>query len=521
MDRELTQLGQSTQRQAVRLARARQLLRIRDDQLLGRRGRDREDPRREFVAGLGLQQRRILAAVQEVLVGDARGLLLDDLALLPAIAHAHREAADGRARRQRDAEAPLARAVLRVAEDQVQLGERQRIVDDRLRRQRHQLQARAVGAGQAQRRGRLGREHAGRAGFGREHLRRARRVRPGDAQRNAERPQQDRLPRGAEASIGEPNARRMCERVWMGSCPLYTHELANGSKPTGRSADKSAGGAARRAGGGRAREPSPDPNASATARLTARACPGACADAAGAQAGRITVARAAGLGARSHQPSSDRHAPAGRVSPRAAGRLAAHRRAAPPAPPARGPRSHARRAGRPVVPAARARAAPPARARRSPPARNRRAVRRSARCAAHAARSSSSSASSANAGTSSLNDWQSMVCSPLRLTVSNLASFAIASFTRILTVPSGLPVLAAISLWLKPLEVSERDRLPLLGRQLVQRRRHAQLVAPALDLLAREDLRRRDQRSAPTPPRPRATSSPSSAADRSRGCARS
>ena len=49
----------------------------------------------------------------------------------------------------------------------------------------------------------------------------------------------------------------------------------------------------------------------------------------------------------------------------------------------------------------------------------------------------------------------------------------------------------------QPLEVGERDRLPLLGGQLVQRRRHAQLVAPALDLLAGQDLRRRDQRSAP------------------------
>ena len=134
-DRQVVDPGQPTQRQAVRLVRARQLLRVRDDQLLGRRRRDREDARREFVARFGLQQRRVLAPVQEILVRDARRLLLDDLALLPAIAHAHREAADGRARRQRDAEAPLARAVLRVAEREVQLGERQRIVDHRLRGQ--------------------------------------------------------------------------------------------------------------------------------------------------------------------------------------------------------------------------------------------------------------------------------------------------------------------------------------------------------------------------------------------------
>ena len=33
---------------------------------------------------------------------------------------------------------------------------------------------------------------------------------------------------------------------------------------------------------------------------------------------------------------------------------------------------------------------------------------------------------------------------------NSAASFAMASFTRILTVPSGLAVLAAISLWLRP-----------------------------------------------------------------------
>ncbi len=210
-DRQVAQLGQPTQRQAVGLARARQLLRIRDDELFGRGRRDREDPRRELVAGLGLEQRRVLAPVQEVLVGDARRLLLDDLALLPAVTHAHREAADGRARRQRDAEAALTRAVLRVAEDEVELGERQRIVDDRLRRQRYQLQARAVRAGQAQGRRRFGREHARRAGFGREHLRRARRVRPRDAQRDAERPQQDRLRAARSRSVNRTRDRCACD----------------------------------------------------------------------------------------------------------------------------------------------------------------------------------------------------------------------------------------------------------------------------------------------------------------------
>ena len=111
--------------------------------------RDGEHARRELVARLRLQQRRVLPAVQEVLVGDARRLVLDDLALLPAIADPHGEPADRRARRQRDPEAPFTHPVLRVAEDEVQLGEGERIVDRRVGRQRHQLEPGAVGGGQA------------------------------------------------------------------------------------------------------------------------------------------------------------------------------------------------------------------------------------------------------------------------------------------------------------------------------------------------------------------------------------
>ena len=148
-DRQRPQARQPPQRQAIGLTGTRQLLRIRDDDLLGRRRRDREHARRKLVARLGLQQRRVLLVVQEVFVGDARRLLLDDLPLLPALADPHREPADRRAGRQRDPEAPLAHPVLRVAEGQVQLGEGERIVDRRVGRQRHQLEAGAVGCGQA------------------------------------------------------------------------------------------------------------------------------------------------------------------------------------------------------------------------------------------------------------------------------------------------------------------------------------------------------------------------------------
>ena len=148
-DRQRPQARQPAQRQPVGLARARQLLRVRDDDLLGRSRRDGEHPRRELVARLGLQQRRVLLVVQEVFVGDARRLLLDDLPFLPAIADPHREPADGRAGWQRDPEAPFTHPVLRVAEGQVQLGEGERVVDRRVGRQRHQLEPGAVRRGQA------------------------------------------------------------------------------------------------------------------------------------------------------------------------------------------------------------------------------------------------------------------------------------------------------------------------------------------------------------------------------------
>ena len=60
-----------------------QLLHVGDDELLASVRGDREDARRELVAGGVLEQRGVLLAMEEVLVGRACGLLLDDLALLP------------------------------------------------------------------------------------------------------------------------------------------------------------------------------------------------------------------------------------------------------------------------------------------------------------------------------------------------------------------------------------------------------------------------------------------------------
>ncbi|PRP92337.1 hypothetical protein ENSA5_49680 [Enhygromyxa salina] len=89
--------------------------------------------------------------MEEVLVGSARGLALDDLALLPARADLHRKARDRGVGRQVDLKAPLDRAGLGVVEDEVELGEGERLLNDRAPGQRDQPQARPVARGQAQR----------------------------------------------------------------------------------------------------------------------------------------------------------------------------------------------------------------------------------------------------------------------------------------------------------------------------------------------------------------------------------
>ena len=84
-----------------------QLLRVGQDELLAPARRDREHPRAELVARRLLEQRRVLAPVQELLVGAPRGLQLDHLALLPAPVDLHGEAADRGVGRQGHAELPL------------------------------------------------------------------------------------------------------------------------------------------------------------------------------------------------------------------------------------------------------------------------------------------------------------------------------------------------------------------------------------------------------------------------------
>ncbi len=150
---------QTAQGQAIGRADLGQVLRVRDDDVLGAARGDGEDARVELVAGLFLQQGRILAAVQEVLVGAARGLELDHLGLLPAGVEVHGQAADGSALGQRDGEAALDDAIERIREAQLELGEGQRAVDHGAGIERHQAQARAVRGGERQRRG-LGEQRA-------------------------------------------------------------------------------------------------------------------------------------------------------------------------------------------------------------------------------------------------------------------------------------------------------------------------------------------------------------------------
>ncbi len=126
------------------------LLLVGDDQLLAAAGRDGEDARGELVAGVLLEQGRILAAVEEVFVGGVRLLALDDLALLVALVGLHGEAADGGALGQDDGEVALDDAVLGVLEDQVELGEGERIVEDGAAGEADQGEAGAGRGGEAE-----------------------------------------------------------------------------------------------------------------------------------------------------------------------------------------------------------------------------------------------------------------------------------------------------------------------------------------------------------------------------------
>jgi len=101
VDPELTQRAAPQQLAAQRVAvperrpLERQHLRVADaDAFLGVR-EDREDARLEQVAAAPLQQARVLAAAQDVLVDRACALLLDDVGLDQLAADPHAEPADG------------------------------------------------------------------------------------------------------------------------------------------------------------------------------------------------------------------------------------------------------------------------------------------------------------------------------------------------------------------------------------------------------------------------------------------
>ena len=164
-DVQLADLGQAEEGEDVGLVGPHQGVRVGDDQLLAAARRDREDAGRELVAGLLLEQRRVLPAVEEVLVGLAGALALHHLPLLPAAVGLEREPRQRRARRQGDAEAAFDHPVAGVLEGQVQLGEGERRGEDAVGRQGDQVEPGAVRGGEADRGLRLGRRRAG--GLGR------------------------------------------------------------------------------------------------------------------------------------------------------------------------------------------------------------------------------------------------------------------------------------------------------------------------------------------------------------------
>ena len=152
-DVEPADLGQSMEGEDIGLVRPRHGVRIGDDDLLARPRRDREDAGRELVAGLLFEEGRVLAAVKEVFIGLAGALALHHLALLPAAGNLQSEAGEGGAGRQGDAEAAFHDLIPWVLEGQVQLGERERRLEDAVGLQGHQGEAGAVGGGEADRSG--------------------------------------------------------------------------------------------------------------------------------------------------------------------------------------------------------------------------------------------------------------------------------------------------------------------------------------------------------------------------------
>ena len=159
---DLLDVGQAAEGHPVSFAPTLEALAVADDQLLAAAGGDRKHAGRELVAGRLLEQGRVLAAVEKVLVGLAGGLRLDDLALLPAVAEPHRQAAHGGALGQGDAERALEGAVEGVVEGEAKLGEGERPGDDGSGLQGGQAQPGAVRRREAEGRADMARGQEGR-----------------------------------------------------------------------------------------------------------------------------------------------------------------------------------------------------------------------------------------------------------------------------------------------------------------------------------------------------------------------
>jgi hypothetical protein len=157
--------------------------------------------------------------VEEVLIHLAGALALHHLALLPGVADLHGEPGEGRAGRQGDAEPALDHLVARVLERQAQLGESEGRLEQAVRLQRDQSEARAIRSRELDRGTRLGllrivldlrkpergRSEVGRGdvGLGDDRARRARRETRGQTQGDEDEKAEQRG--GAEHGLPPPD----------------------------------------------------------------------------------------------------------------------------------------------------------------------------------------------------------------------------------------------------------------------------------------------------------------------------
>ncbi len=132
----------------------RQHGRIRQHEVGDGVGLDGEDPRGETVPLVLLEQRRIAHLMEELFVDLIGSQPLDDLAFHQLPVDLLGEAADGGIRRQRAGETAFDAPRLRIAEAQIELGEREHAVDCGPRRQFLEDQFLPVGVRQRDGRGR-------------------------------------------------------------------------------------------------------------------------------------------------------------------------------------------------------------------------------------------------------------------------------------------------------------------------------------------------------------------------------